>query len=465
LPDYRACGLPADATFPLALIEEAVAVSGCREQRRRLLPAVAVVVFVLGCCLFSGEGYGEVARKLGGWLGPLAGRGGWRVPGTAALARARRRAGPAPLRVLFSRLAGPLASADMPGGFAFGRLVMALDGTRLEVACTPANVAAFGAPPSGGYGAGAYPQVRLVTLAACGSRGLSDAVFRGVRAARASEQDLARKIARRGRLRPGMLVLADRNFAGYPVVACLAATGADVLIRVKSSQWLPALQHLPDGSYRSVLADPASGRRHADARYRGRPPARPPAGLAVRVIEAAITITAAGSPARTEHCRLITTLADPAAAPASAVAACYAQRWEIENSFREIKTCTRGTGRVLRSAAPAGVAQEIWALLCTCQLIATARASAAAASGLDPDRISYTVTLRAARRAITSSAPFTTIHAEALAQPLPARRRRGYPRLPRARTTQRRSARASRTGTITYKITISRPPTTGLPSP
>src|SRR6516165_8480759 len=71
-----------DATFPLALIEEAVGAAGVREQRRRLLPAVAVVVFVLGLCLFSGEGYREVACKLTGWLAPLAGRAGWHLPGT-----------------------------------------------------------------------------------------------------------------------------------------------------------------------------------------------------------------------------------------------------------------------------------------------------------------------------------------------------------------------------------------------
>jgi hypothetical protein len=466
LPDYRACGLPADAVFPLALIEEAVAVSGCREQRRRLLPAVAVVVFVLGCCLFCGEGYGDVARNLAGWLGPLAGPGGWRVPGTAALARARRRAGPAPLRVLFSRLAGPLAFPGTPGVFAFGRLLVALDGTFLDVPYTPANIAGFGAPPSTGQGPAGFPQVRLVTLAACGTRGIIDAVFRGRRVPGSSEQDLARKIARRGRLRRGMLVLADRNFCGYPVAAALAATGADLLIRVKSSQWLPVLEPLPDGSYRSVLPCPASGRRHARARYRGGRLAGPPAGLAVRVIEADITITPEGGEPRTEHCRLITTLAGPAAAPASAIAACYAQRWEIENGFRELKVFIRGTGRVLRSASPAGAAQEIWALLCTCQLIATARTQAAAGSGHDPDRISCTVTLRAARRAITSNAPWTTIHAEALTRLLPPRRRRSYPRRPRASTSQRRTARTGLTGTTTYEITITRPAgTPGQPSP
>ena len=372
MPAYPATGFEGDATFPLPLIEEAVSAAGAGEQRRRLLPAVAVVVFVLGCCLFSGEGYGEVARKLAGWLAPLAGPGGWTVPGTGALARARRRAGPRPLKLLFTQLAGPLTEAATPGAHAFGRLLTALDGTFLDAPYTPANLAAFGRPPSSGQGAGGFPQVRLVTLTACGTHGIIDAVFRGRRAACSSEQDLARKIAARGRAGPGMLVLADRNFCGYPVAACLAATGADLLIRVKSSQWLPVLELLPDGSCRSVLATPAAGRRAADARYHHRRLPHPPAGLPVRLIEATITITPAGGPPRTERCRLITTLADPATAPAAALAACYAQRWEIENAFREIKVFTRGAGQVLRSATPAGITQEIWALLCACQLTSTA---------------------------------------------------------------------------------------------
>jgi len=96
--------------------------------------------------------------------------------------------------------------------------------------------------PPAAVAAGGFPQVRLVTLTACGTRGILDAAFRGRRAPRSSEQDLARKIAARGRCGPGMLVTADRNFGGYPVAAVLATASADLLIRVKSSQWLPVLQ-------------------------------------------------------------------------------------------------------------------------------------------------------------------------------------------------------------------------------
>jgi hypothetical protein len=441
--------------LPLGLLEECVAVAGVRERRRRLLPAVAVMVFVIGLCVFSGEGYGEVALKLAGWLPGLAGRAGWRVPGSSALARARRRLGVAPFRELFARLAGVGATQ---GAEAFGRVLVALDGTRLEVPATPQNVAAFGPPPSGG----AFPQVRVVTAAGCGSHGLADAVFGPTRR---SEQELARKIARRGRLGAGMLVLADRNFGGYPVVCGLTRTGADVLIRVKSTQWLPPLQMLPDRSWLSVLAEPGSGRAHRVARHRarryGRPQPGPPDGITVRVIEFSLLVTAAGEPQRTECYRLITTLLDPAVAPAADLAACYARRWEIETSYQEMKIATLGAGQTLRSCHPAGIAQEIWALLCTCQLITAARTSAGLAAGLDPGRISWTITLRALRRAITTMpgdpGAWQAIGAEAASQPLPPRRQRSYPRHTALTTIRRRHKRASHTGAISYQITITQP--------
>ena len=261
-----------------------------------------------------------------------------------------------------------------------------------------------------------------------------------------------------------MLILADRNFSGYPVAATLAATGADLLIRIKSSQCLPVLEVLPDGSCRSVLVTRAAGLRRADARRRGRVLTSPPAGLPVRLIEADITITPAGAAPRTEHCRLITTLADPAQAPAADLAACYAQRWEIETSYRDLKVFTRGPRQILRSRHPAGIAQEIWALLCACQLTHTARTHAAATAGHDPDRISHTITLRAIRRAITTTQA-RNITAEALAGLLPPRRHRSYPRLLLTSTTKRRTARTGLTGHTTITITITPPHTTGLPSP
>jgi hypothetical protein len=267
-----------------------------------------------------------------------------------------------------------------------------------------------------------------------------------------------------------MLVLADRNFSGHPVISAIAGAGADVLIRVKSSQQLPVLEALADGSYRSVLPDPAASRRriqrNGSRRRRGSrlpPDTAPVTGIPVRVIEAQVTACPAGGPPRTSTLRLVTTLASPRAAPAARLAALYAQRWESETGYRELKCFLAGPGRVLRSRDPAGIRQEIWALLCACQLIQATRAAAArAGAGLDPDRISYTVTLRALRRQITAGRPgrpgIRAATSEILSQLLPAtRRQRSYPRDTRTSTAKRRQARTSLTGTITYKTTITSP--------
>jgi hypothetical protein len=220
LSAYRVTAAPEDVVFPLGLIGEVVEATGVRERRRRLLPAAAVMVFVLACCLFSGDSYGEAARKAAGWLKLAAGGGSWRVPGAAALARARRRLGVRPFELLFARLAGPLARPGTPGAVAFGRVVTAMDGSTLEVPHTPANVAAFGSPPLG-HGNGGYPQVRLVTVTGCGSRGLAAAAFGRAKGKGGGEGTLALQIAAGHVLGPGMLVLADRVFCGYPVVSGL----------------------------------------------------------------------------------------------------------------------------------------------------------------------------------------------------------------------------------------------------
>jgi hypothetical protein len=318
--------------------------------------------------------------------------------------------------------------------------------------------------------------VRLVTLAGCGTRGLIDAAS-GPRTGQGfSEQALARQIAGRGKPGPGVLVLADRNFCGYPVVAALTSGGADVLIRGKSGLVLPVAQALADGSYLSVLPDPAaSARRHQrNGRRRRRgsrlpPDTAPLDGIPVRVIEADITLCPAAGEPRTGRCRLITTLLDPAEAPALRVAACYAERREAETGYRELKIFLRGAGRVLRSRDPGGAGQETCALLCAGQLIHAARAAAAAAAGgPGPDRISFTITLRAIRRAATAARPARNAAiTEILSQLLPPRRRhRSYPRLLHASTARRRAATAASPGPVTRTITIQASPgTPGQPSP
>ncbi|MGW3911148.1 transposase [Streptomyces sp. NPDC005070] len=83
------------------------------------------------------------------------------------------------------------------------------------------------------------------------------------------------------------------------------------------------------------------------------------------------------------------------------MAALYRERWEIESVFAEIKTFQRGTKVVLSSKTPDGVLQQIWAHLLVHHALRELMLRAAATRQLDPDRVSFTETLRSARRGVT----------------------------------------------------------------
>src|SRR5437588_7142672 len=87
----------------------------------------------------------------------------------AGISGGRQRLGSHCLHVLLRERCQLIAQPQsMPSAF-FGRYrLMAIDGTLFNTADTSANEAAFGRS-SNQYGKGAYPQVRAVLLAECGS--------------------------------------------------------------------------------------------------------------------------------------------------------------------------------------------------------------------------------------------------------------------------------------------------------
>ncbi|UGQ12069.1 IS4 family transposase [Yinghuangia sp. ASG 101] len=370
--------------FPPELVDEVVAACGRTEQRSRLLPARVVVYFVLAMCLFSGQGYEEVARlltwgleRLGRW------ERGWRVPTTAAISRARARLGPEPLEVLFARVCRPVAGPDTPGAWFRGWRLVAVDGTTFDVPDSDANAGFFGRPGAARGGAGgAFPQVRVAVLAECGTHAVF-AVQAGPLAVH--ETELARGLF--DALGPGMLVLADRGFVGFDRWRETAATGADLVWRVKRDAVLPVVEALPDGSYVSHIVAARDRDRRAD-------PSR------VRVVEYTL-------PGDTTVYRLITTILDHRAAPARELAGLYHERWEVETVLDEIKTHQGGPRLVLRSQHPDGVRQEIWAMFLVHHAIRDLMHQSCVPTGRDPDRVSFTRALRVVRRQVTDQAAFS----------------------------------------------------------
>lgn len=374
--------------FPPELVDEVIAACGRGERRHRLLPARVTTYYVLAMALFSGASYEEVMRFL---VDGLAWQEGWRqrwqIPTKAAIFKARERLGSEPLQALYEGTARPLGGRDTPGVWLRDWRLMSLDGTCLDVADTPANDEAFSRPGSGrGEGRGAFPQLRIVGLCEVGTHAVCDAALGPYSS---GESTLARGVFRS--LSPGMLCLADRGFYSGQLWGEAAATGAELLWRVKSDLTLTRERGLEDGSW---LA--STGGR--DARRRGR-------SHRVRVID--YRLEDAGRPGLPGGYRLLTTVLDPDAASAAELATAYSQRWELESAFGELKTQQRGPRAVLRSKKPEGVVQEVYGHLCVHYSIRTMMHEAALAAELDPDRLSFTRSLRVARRTTGSHPGFS----------------------------------------------------------
>jgi transposase IS4-like protein/DDE family transposase len=411
---------------PFEMVDEILADCGATQRRVRKLPARVVVCLLLAACLFEPSGYLAVWDKL---TGALEGAGAAKVT-AAALWQARTRLGPAPLRALFDLLRGPAAAPRTSGAWWRGLLVCAIDGTALDVPDTPGHRARLGKQDNQ-YATAGYPQIRLV---ACGTRAIIDAVFGP---AAHGEPAYVTRLLRS--LRQSMIVLLDRGLSSNALLAAIAGTRADVLARLAADRKPPVLQHLPDGSFLSVLG-----------------------GVKVRIIDCQITIaTTAGT--RTGTYRLATTLLDAHRYPASDLVTLYHQRWEIESAYFEIKKTMLGR-HVLRARTMPGITQEIYALLTAYQVIRIAIAdTTSTVPGTDPDRASFTIALQAARDQVIRAANVIaaetidlagTIGRHILGNLLPDRRLRVSPRAVK-RPLSRYAYKSLRVDRRTYKATIS----------
>jgi hypothetical protein len=393
------------------------------------LPTRVVVYVLLAGCLFAELGYRQVWSKLTSGLQGLP----ITSPSASALRQARQRLGATPMRALFDLLRGPAVTNAAQVRWR-GLLLTVIDGTTLVVADSPANTGRYTKHRCAGGTSSGYPQLRLSALLTCGTRSMIDAVFDPVSV---GELDQARTLTRS--LRPGMLLIADRNYAAADLLATLAATGADLLIRNKANRRLPVLRRLSDGSWLSRIG-----------------------ALNVRVVEAQISITTTTG-TRTGDYRLITTLLNPDTHPAGQLIQLYHQRWEIETAYLELKSSLLG-GRVLRARTPDGIDQEIHALLITYQLLRTAMVDATdSRPGTDPDRASFTTALNTARDQIVHAAGIITdtvidligvIGAQVLHDLLPERRIRTKTRMIK-RSNSKYQARGPNIDRRSYQATIS----------
>jgi hypothetical protein len=189
---------------------------------------------------------------------------------------------------------------------------------------------------------------------------------------------------------PGAFATTTRNQGGFDAadfLAELAATKAQFLVRLTARRRLPVTARLDDGSFLSKIG-----------------------ATAVRVICAQVTVTCADGTRYTGCYRLATTLRDHRRYPAAALIRLYHERWEHETAYLALRH-TLLQGRVLRSGDPAGLEQEIWALLALYQALRRAMVTAIETiPGTDPDRAGFTTAVQTAIQTLIQADGVVTSH-------------------------------------------------------
>lgn len=369
-------------SYPRERVRDILQRMDLESKRERDLPAEALVYYIIALGLFMAVSTGEVLRCLIEGLQWLDGAPAkLKAAGKSAISQGRSRLGAAPLKALWDECAAPMSKAGQLGSFYREWRLVSIDGSTLDLPDTEENLAHFGRSQSS-RGQAAFPQMRFASLCENGPHAIFSVRFG---ACKTSENALARDLL--VDLKPGMLCLADRLYTTLPLWKMAGETGAALLWRARINAELPVEELLADGSYLSRIYPSEKAKRQKKG------------GITVRVIEYELEGAKDAEPLY----RLITTLLDPEAAPAVELAALYPDRWEIEIVLDEFKTHLRGGRVVLRSKTPELVAQEFWGMMLAHRAVRSLMQEAALPQNRDPDRLSFTHSIRVIRRKLAAA--------------------------------------------------------------
>jgi IS4 transposase len=298
--------------------------------------------------------------------GPVAaGTGGW--------CQARRRL---PGDVL-PRLRCAAAQAEKTARLWRGLRVKVVDGTSTTLPDTVKNQRAYPQPGGQKPGCG-FPLVKLVGVFSLATGVLLDYAKGNPHP---HELNLLHRLM--DQFKAGDLVLADRGFNSYTLLALLLQRGAHSLFRLhqrraadlskgkrlgKNDRWLTWRK--PWGWQRPRYLSQAVWKRIPDE-------------LSVRVVR--FTLAVPGF--RTQSVTLVTTLLDPAAYPAEELARLYARRWQIELWFRDLKTAMGM--EALRCKSPPLAHKELEMFFIAYNLIRVVMAQAGALYDVPMERLSF----------------------------------------------------------------------------
>jgi hypothetical protein len=367
-------GLAVADLIPEVEIQQAAGANFAGDAHAIYTPAVTLWAFLTQCLSRSKSCMSAVARV-------LVLRTALELPpcsaNTGAYCKARAKLPEALLERLTYQV-GDLVEDQAPDRWRWqGRRVLLADGFESSMHDTPANQAAYPQPKTQKPGLG-FPMIRVVVLLTFATASLVGAACGPCAGKKTAETGLLQQLFER--LRRGDVIVADRYYCSYWMIAMLQARGADVAFRMHQ-------------------------RRHYDFR-RGRrlgrddhvvawtkPPRQPwmdqqtydalPDTLTLR--ELRFQVKQPGY--RSREIVVATTLLDDQTYPHQEIADLYHRRWHVELDIRSIKRTLELHDIACKT--PAMVRRALWAHFLAYNLVRRSLAQAALAHGLCPRQLSF----------------------------------------------------------------------------
>lgn len=294
-----------------------------------------------------------------------------------------------------------------------GRRTLLVDGFTTTADDTPANQAVYPQPKSQKPGLG-FPMIRVVVLLTFATAGVVGAAWGPEQGKETGETALLRQLF--DQLRAGDLVVADRYYCSYWMIALLANLQVDVVFRLHQRRRYDFRRGRRLGPEDHVVQwhKPQRPQWMTEALY-----AQMPETLTVREMRFAIHQN--GS--RTHSITVATTLLDAQRHRRTDLAEVYHKRWHAETDIGALKQTLKL--EYIACKSPAMIERHLWVALLSYNLVRQAMAAAALAHHLRPRQLSYAGAvqiLEAFRGVLHSSADATGQRCEQILQALAAHR-------------------------------------------
>ena len=263
------------------------------------------------------------------------------------------------------------------------RHVKLIDGSTSTLPDTEENQKKFPQPNTQKKGLG-FPMIRWVVLVGLATATIQDFAYGPYAGKETGETALFRQIMEA--LASGDIVLADRFYCSYFMVALLQTNHVDIVMRLHQRRKYDFQQgeQLGEGDHIVVWERPERPEWMSEELY-----ALLPETIRMREIYRKVNVRGY----RVNELVIATTLLDAQEYSADEIAALYSERWHVELDIRSLKTAL-GMG-CLSCKSPFMVEKEIWAHILGYNLVRKAGCQVAQAMGVTPRSISFTATKQA----------------------------------------------------------------------